>query len=271
MATQPEGKELRALRRRRRLRQLLGAVVCVLVVIGLFSVVSGGIQLGAALFDDTEEKEAYELRLRNLVALDPTPFDSLDEANKNTLLNALIWSCIGDSSSYEHDETGAMYLPTIDIDKAAAELYGPDFKFTYETFEDHGMTFEYVAEKQAYLLPVTSAVNDYFPKVERIKREGDTKRVTVGYLSPFSAGGEFSSNMDITPTKYQDYIFTKIDGEYYLSAIVASEMKPETASSSSVAAESVVTAPQEVMDDLANSLPTDSSVAQSQLPEDPVE
>lgn len=165
-----------------------------------------------------------------------------------------------------------MYLPTIDIDKAAAELYGPDFQFTYETFEDHGMTFEYVAEKQAYLLPVTSAVNDYFPKVERIKREGNTKRVTVGYLSPFSAGGEFSSNMDITPTKYQDYIFTKIDGEYYLSAIVASEMKPESSSSaSSVAAASVDTAPQEVMDDLANSLPTDSTAAQSTLPEDPVE
>ena len=43
-------------------------MVCVLVVIGLFSVVSGGIQLGAALFDDTEEKEAYELRLRNILS-----------------------------------------------------------------------------------------------------------------------------------------------------------------------------------------------------------
>lgn len=265
MATQPEGKELRALRRRRRLRQVLGAVVCVLVVIGLFSVVSGGVRLGALLFDDTEEKESYELRLRNLVALDPTPFENLDEANKNTLLNALIWSCIGDSSSYEHDETGAMYLPTIDIDKAAAELYGPNVQFTYETFEDHGMTFEYVPEKQAYLLPVTSAVNDYFPQVERIKREGDTKRVTVGYLSPFSAGGEFSANMDITPTKYQDYIFTRIDGEYYLTAIVASEMKPDAASSSSSSASAPVsTAPQDVMDDLANSLPAESaSVSQA--------
>ena len=58
----------------------------------------------------------------------------------------------------------------------------------------------------------------------------------------------------------------------YLSAIVASEMKPESSSStSSVAAASVDTAPQEVMDDLANSLPTDSTAAQSTLPEDPVE
>ena len=271
MATQPEGKELSALRRRRRLRQLLGAVVCVLVVIGLFSVVSGGIQLGAALFDDTEGERGLRAAAAQPGGPGPHPFDSLDEANKNTLLNALIWSCIGDSSSYEHDETGAMYLPTIDIDKAAAELYGPDFKFTYETFEDHGMTFEYVAEKQAYLLPVTSAVNDYFPKVERIKREGDTQARHGGISVSLQRGRRVQPNMDITPTKYQDYIFTKIDGEYYLSAIVASEMKPETASSSSVAAESVVTAPQEVMDDLANSLPTDSSVAQSQLPEDPVE
>ena len=52
------------------------------------------------------------------------PFDSIEEANQNTLLNALIWSSISEDKEYERDEVGAMYLPTADIDAAAAELYG---------------------------------------------------------------------------------------------------------------------------------------------------
>ena len=86
MATSNEAEKARhALRRRRRLRQVLGAVVCVLVVIGLASVISGGVRLTASLFDDTEEKEEFELRLQTLVSLDPEPFDSLESANRARL------------------------------------------------------------------------------------------------------------------------------------------------------------------------------------------
>ena len=68
MATSNEAEKARhALRRRRRLRQVLGAVVCVMVVIGLASVISGGVRLTASLFADTEEKEEFELRLQTLV------------------------------------------------------------------------------------------------------------------------------------------------------------------------------------------------------------
>ena len=56
MAVNDAQKERNALRRRRRWRQLLGAVVCLLVVIGLVSVVSGGVRLTATLFDDSELK-----------------------------------------------------------------------------------------------------------------------------------------------------------------------------------------------------------------------
>ena len=63
MAVNDAQKERNALRRRRRWRQLLGAVVCLLVVIGLVSVVSGGVRLTATLFDDSELKAEYVLRL----------------------------------------------------------------------------------------------------------------------------------------------------------------------------------------------------------------
>ena len=255
MAVNDAQKERNALRRRRRWRQLLGAVVCLLVVIGLVSVVSGGVRLTATLFDDSELKAEYVLRLRNLVALDPVPFDSIEEANQNTLLNALIWSSISEDKDYERDEVGAMYLPTADIDAAAAELYGPDVHFTYQ----------YVEEKQAYLLPITSVITDYYPQVEEIRREGDTVRVTVGYLSQFSSGTDFSPDMQYAPVKYQDYLFRRDGDNTYLYAVTESEMKP-AASSSSTASTPAVQAPQEVLDNIASSLPTAPSSSSESAP-----
>ena len=54
-----EAREKASLSRRRKLRQLLGLAVCVLVIVGAISTVSGAIKLISTAFDDTEEKTAY--------------------------------------------------------------------------------------------------------------------------------------------------------------------------------------------------------------------
>lgn len=254
--------ERRALRRRRRLRQLLGAAVCVLVVIGLFSVVSGGVRATAKLFDDTDEMRMYEERLSTLVALDPLPFGSLTEADTPTLLTAIIWGTIStvNRDTLERDEVGAMYLPTVDLDKTAQALYGPDFKFNYATFTSRDLTYNYVPEKEAYLVPITSAITDYYPRVEKIQRKSGEQRVTVGYLATYSEGGTFNPNATPTPVKYNDYVFVKnkTDGNYYLTAIVASEMKVEAATSGS---DLVEVMPEEVLQDVMPSTSADSASA----------
>ncbi|MEG2930334.1 MAG: hypothetical protein RR825_00985 [Ruthenibacterium sp.] len=248
------------LRRRRRLRQLLGAAVCLLVVIGLLSAVSGSVRFVGRLFDDTAEREEYAKRLEYLVALDPLPFDTMSNANMNTLLDAAVWGTIAGTNSddYEHDEVGAMYLPTADIDKTVQALYGPEVKFNYATFEDHGLTFNLVAEKQAYLVPITSAPTDYAPVVERIKREGNTKRLTVGYDSPYDQSD--------LPVKYNDYIFTKgDDGKYYLSGIVPSQTKAEVLGDSSSASGATSLAPDNaaVLNDAAAAILPETAPAEA--------
>lgn len=269
MATTNEADQQRSsLRRRRRLRQLLGAVVCILVVIGLVSVISGGIRMTAKLFDDTEERLSYEQRLQVLVSLDPEPFDSLENANRTRLLHAAIWTVVQQNhdslDAYERDDIGAMYLPTLDIDRVVASLYGPDFHFTYDSFTDNGLTFEYVPEKNAYLLPITSVNGLYAPRVVSIKREGHgVKRVTVGYLDLYGNGEMVFDPAKLEPSKYLDYMFTETDGEYYLSAILLSETQPESASSSS-GASSASTPPQDqVLDNIVSTLPGESGADSS--------
>ena len=262
-----EAREKASLSRRRKLRQILGLAVCVLVVVGAVSTVSGALKLISAAFDDTEEKTAYEERLRYLVAYDPVPFTSLEDANTNLLLEAAIWQTISnaDKSTFERDEVGSLYMPTLDIDKTIASLYGPDVKFTYDSF-DSNMSYTYVPEKQAYLIPVTGATLYYTPRVEKIKREGDKQLVTVGYISNYGENGEYIASATSSPTKYYDYIFTKVAGEYYLSAIEVSEMKAtDSASSSSSQLPADLVDPNAAIQSAAESIASEStsSVAES--------
>ena len=260
MATANEAEKTRhALRRRRRLRQILGAVVCVLVLIGLSSVVSSGVRLTARLFDDTEEREAFEQRLQTLVSLDPEPFESLETANRARLLDAAIWSVIQQNSdrmdAYERDDVGAMYLPTLDVDKELAALYGPDFQFTHDTFSDNGLVFTYVPEKSAYLLPITSANGGYMPRVMEIRRENGGKRVTVGYLDIYGNGEIVFDISKLKPVKYLDYIFTRVNGEYYLTSITQSEMSVDSGSGASGTAQMPAMPQGDVMSQVATTLP----------------
>ena len=158
-----------------------------------------------------------------------------------------------------------MYLPTLDIDRAVASLYGPDFHFNYETFTDNGLTFQYVPEKNAYLLPITSVNGNYSPRVMRIRREGGTKRVTVGYLDLYGSGEIVFDPTKLEPAKYMDYIFTRSGDAYYLTAITESEMKAEsqTGSVSSGGAPAPVAPQDQVMDNVASALPESVAPAQS--------
>ena len=224
--------------KRRRARQWLGLAICLLVLIGAFTVISAAVGGVAILFDDTDEKLEYEQRLQALVMLDPLPFDDLDQADPALLKEAAIWAAVSTAQSsatgldaYERDpNTDSLLLPAVEVDAAAASLLGADYKLTHETFGtvSGDMTFEYDEEKQCYLIPVTGQVGMYTPKVEKLTKKSGRLYVTVGYVPAPGLSGDFSLTAPTEPTKYMDYAFEKVDGVYYLRALAVSEMKPSS-------------------------------------------
>lgn len=219
--------------RRRRRRQMLGAVLCVLIALGVGTVFYGGYRAVAAIFDDTEEKLDYESRLRTLVMYDPLPFENLEKADPLLLREACIWGAIynaklsqGNLDNYETEaETGCLILPTVEVDAFASTLMGPFYTLTHEDFESDGMIYSYSEEKQGYLIPVTSEAGRYTPKVTKLHKEGRNMRVTVGYVPQFDARNQFSLTAPTEPVKYMDYIFTRSDKQFYLTALEESQTK----------------------------------------------
>lgn len=236
-------KEEHERNKRRRFRQLLGAVLCLLILIGAFNVLALAVSGVAALFDDTDKKLEYESRLQTLVMFDPLPFASLDQMDDSTaalVKESAIWSALYTAQqsstgldNYARDpDTDALIMPAVDVDAAVAALYGPDFKIEHGSFDGVDMSYIYLDDQQGYLIPVTSQMGLYTPKVEQLKKKDGKLRVTVGYVPTPALSGDYSMTTPSEPTKYMDYIFEKNGRTWYLTALETSEMKPAATSTS---------------------------------------
>ena len=263
-------KEETARHNRRLRRQLLGAVLTVLMVVGLVTVVSAGVQGVAALFDDTEEKEEFAARLNTLVMLDPVPFGTLDQADPQVLKTAAVWASLatakenGSLDLYEHDpDDMSPYMPAVDVDAAAAALYSHDYKIQHGTLQDDNLTFYYDETRKAYKIPVTGQSGMYYPVVEKLQTRNGILRVTVGYMPTYTTD-EFGLPTSSEPEKYMDYLFEKKNGEWYLAGLEESEMKAAASSSSapaSAAAGPAGESHQQLLQQQTGSAPTSSSAS----------
>ena len=181
-------------------RQAIGFVLCFLAIIGLFSLVLGGVRFTRRLLDDTDERKAYEQRLTYLVMLDMLPFASLQQANQSDLLESSIWATLfnEDTSLYQRYESGALLLPCAVVERYAAKLVGPDYMLPHASFESEGMLFNYNEETLCYTIPVTGQVGNYTPQVVEISGTRSVQRVSVGYLVPYTSATDLASNRDTT-------------------------------------------------------------------------
>lgn len=225
------------LRNNRRLaRQVLGGTALALAVIGLFTVIGWCIAGLRTLLDDTERKQQFADRLYGLVILDPLPFDDVNSVDSGVFKQAAIWGTVyqiqkngGSLDQYERDpDTGSTMIPQLEIDSYIANLLGPDYAFPTGEFYTDVFNYEYNAEKQCYLVPVTGQVALYTPVVEKIRVQGGKTYVTVGYVPTLSnTTGELALTAPTEPTKYMDYVFERgAKRQWYLSALQESDTKP---------------------------------------------
>ena len=223
---------------RRLARQVLGGISLLLALIGLFTVFGWLVGALRNVLDDSGRRASYEDRLYGMVMLDPLTFDDVNEVDPGVFKQAAIWGTVyeiqkngGSLDQYERDpDTGSAMIPKLEIDTYIANLLGSDYVVSEGSFSTDEFVYQYNEEKQCYLVPVTSSVAQYTPKVEKIATSGGKLYVTVGYVptASNSASGELSLTAPTDPVKYMDYVFTRGENrEWYLTALQESEMKVE--------------------------------------------
>lgn len=258
------------LRNSRRLaRQMLGAVALVLVVIGLFTVLNWCVAALRAALDDSDRRERFADRVYGLVMFDVLPFDDVSSVDSSVFRQAAIWGTVyqaqkdGTLDDYERDtETGSLILPQLEIDTYLTNLLGPDYPLEEGSFETEEFIYNYDADRQGYLVPVTGAVGLYTPEVEKIWSQSGKTYVTVGYIPTISnsSTGELSLTAPTEPTKYMDFVFSRGDNrQWYLTALQESEMQVQAQASATPAPTSAVDDPQALVQGQLDSTMTDAA------------
>lgn len=227
-------KEQRIRRRKRFRRKTIGVVFLALAVIGVVSIVSAIVNRVNIALDDSGERKEYERLFSALVALDPADFSSIEKADPKKLKEAAILTTleIENLSKYEQDEWGYTYLPTTDIDRYSARLFGPKVFLENATFGQQGLIgpggdgidhtgYIYFPDKEAYLVPPSSNAGSYFPRVESITRKGNSKILLVAYMQADSSNAVFSDpdQLNSTIVKYREYVLIKDGADFYLYSI----------------------------------------------------
>jgi len=215
-------KKERVNMRRRRRRQFVGLLVSFFVVVGVITIVSSLFNYVSLLFNNTAEKDTFQELIAPLVALDPTPFSSIDKANQDTLLEAAIWAVISgeDTTKYSRNEDGMLVLPAVDVENYWSKIYGPSHPISHRSFNNSDIRYEYSTDRSGYIIPATSLGGAYKPVVEDITTSGNYKILTVAYAQPSgSVDGALNPDTLVLREQRMEYVMIKTSGQYYLYAI----------------------------------------------------
>ncbi len=254
---------------RRRNRQFIGFALTILIVVGAFSIVQGGISILTAWLDVSHQEEEYQTRFEPLVWFDILPFESISQVDENSLKEASLWGVLNQKGeNVSRNDNGEALVTALEMDQYGISLFGPDFRFSgHTTFSVRDLVYTFDEETQVYAIPVTSMIPDYLATVVDITREsGSVHRVLVGYVSAYTQDNQVIATPDYeNPVQYRDFLLRRDGSDYYLYSIENNTTYIPPASSSSVSVPVVPSSlPLEDSSVSVPSMPQESSVPASE-------
>lgn len=197
----------------------VGALMVALATIGLITLLVLLINFAVSFFSDDRQKQEFETLIYPVVMLDPPTFSRAEQADNTMLVKASIWNAVINEGKekYTDPTSGLLIVPTTDIEKYCAKLFGPGISLGYTSFGDVITPYTYLEDQSAYEVPLEGSSGMYTPKVIKITRDGQKYQLLVGYIPPGFAWG--NSGGEEVPDKFMIYTLTKESGNYYLVSV----------------------------------------------------
>lgn len=214
---------------RRKLYYLLGIVISLLAIVGLYSTVVFTVDVIKDFADNTQQKNEFARFVYPIVICDPAPFNQTVKLRSETLITAAIWDIIlyEDKSKYEAD-FDMIIVPELDVEQHGTKLFGTGLSFEHQSIIGVEVQFYYDESIKSYRIPSNPKHFTYSPYIEDITRVGERYTLTVGYVSPTPAWLTLTSEEEPSPEKYVEYVVSKRGNEMTLVAIQESDKKVES-------------------------------------------
>lgn len=168
-----------------------GIIIILLSIVGLVTTVRFTVNSVKDLLNQTSLKNDFAEFINPMTIIDAPAFDSVDSIPPSVVISASIWRILlsGNTGKYENTET-TMTISEIDVESAAAALFGYSVTVEHQTVTAGSSYFEYNASTKSYNVPTDADNNTYWPQISEISNVGDTFTVAVQYMPPIMGVGD---------------------------------------------------------------------------------
>ena len=198
---------------KKRLYMILGAVFSVLAVIGLVTVIAGGVGLIKRFTSGEEKKDGFTEIVYPAVIMDIEAFDSPDELTSNQIITAAIWSIVMSEervSKYSVSPgTDTIFIPYMDVEARAVEMFGENHpEFNHCTVGP--LESKFVYSDGAYNVKLNPITFTYSPEIRSIVKSGNKYTLTVDYIDelPFWMEKSVAKTVEFSLTEKGDGSYT---------------------------------------------------------------
>ncbi|MBQ7027829.1 MAG: hypothetical protein IJN14_05460 [Ruminococcus sp.] len=198
---------------KKRLYMILGAVFSVLAVIGLVTVIAGGVGLIKRFTSGEEKKDGFTELVYPAVIMDIEAFDSPDELTSNQIITAAIWSIVMSEervSKYSVSPgTDTIFIPYMDVEARAVEMFGENHpEFNHCTVGP--LESKFVYSDGAYNVKLNPITFTYSPEIKSIVKSGNKYTLTVDYIDelPFWMEKSVAKTVEFSLTEKDDGSYT---------------------------------------------------------------
>ena len=211
-------------RRKNKYAAPVGGLFIILAVVGLITVFVQSFHLTNRIMDNSGQLQKFENIIKPVIMFDPVPFDNIEDADNNIILQSSLWYVIlnNPEDHFQYSSNGMILITASDVDMACAKLYGAGKKIEHQSFGDYDITYYFDKETQTYQVPSIIQTGFYTPQiVEVLSAKDDIVSLVVAYIPPYDSLtlNVLKDKKEITPDKYMVYELRKIKDNYFVSAI----------------------------------------------------
>lgn len=222
VATPEQSRRQPARRPRHRYGFAAGVALLLLAVVGIVSLVSAvGNRIASAMQNDSELR-AWDDFLQPVVLMDPAPFDEIAAADAGFLRDASVWDAASRTGEAETDALGRIEVPLTEAEASCKRLFGPQGTLQVGS----GSFYTYDEEREVFLVAPIPPEDGYAPYTASVEKDGDTLRLTVGYVASSDEWRRQSGQSgQPSPVKYMVYEMvpqTNAEG-YFISSVQAQQ------------------------------------------------
>ena len=222
-----DGDEMasRTKRARRRVSAFIGAVVIVFAALILAGVVKTVVTGFTNLGGTGEKKTEYTEFIAPVVLNDPAPFESIEKADNQMLLESAIWRVLDEMRKtegyeYNYDATKKIVIAADQVEQAGRELFGSEVQLNMNVLsESDGSAIYYYDSIENTFHISEGGVMGPTAIITRMAQKSDHVSLIVGYIS--------QEEMTLTSSedepecyKYMEYVLAlRPNGSYYIQSI----------------------------------------------------